>query len=315
MIRDKNNNYNDLINEALEFYDFTEPKAEFIRHNENITYSVVDGTKKYLLRIHAEAEGLDFSFFRGDFNRKVLIKSEVDLLNELSKAKDITVQSPVVNKNGEYLSCLKDGNIATVLTWLEGETLVSVDMTKELAFKIGEMVAKLHNSFYTLSHFNRCAYDETFIDKFTAEARAAKEQCHIKEEHYIEIERVLIRLKEILLKEKDNFVIVHSDFSKSNMIYSEGLVSPIDFSMCGYGVREQDIGDLLCVIEENEIVEELIKGYDSNGKFKINREYMDIFKASSIIGYILIHHNNLYNNEKFQANMERWCKTIFSVID
>ncbi len=313
MMTDKNNDYNNLLKEAIEHYNFTEPKAEFIRHNENITYSILDNSMKYLLRIHKEAEGLDFSFYRGNINREILIKSEVDLLNQLSKEKNITVQTPVQNKHGEYVSCLKDGSFATVLTWLDGETLDSVEITKELAFKIGEMIAKLHESFYTLPQFNRCIYDETFIDKFIMEAKSAVELKHIEEKHYLEIKRVLKIYQEILIREKNNFVIIHYDFSKSNLIYFNESVSPIDFSMFGYGIREIDLGECLNMID-NDLMSFVLEGYSNISEYKINKKYLDICKATGIIGYIIIHHNKIYESEKFKANMERWCSTIFSKI-
>ncbi|WP_310603829.1 phosphotransferase enzyme family protein [Anaerosporobacter sp.] len=268
---DKNSNYENLLEEAMKLYNFTEPKVEFIRHNENITYSIIDRDKKYLLRIHKEAKGLDFSFYRGDINREILIKSEIDLLNKLSKEKNIVVQTPVQNKNGKYVSCLEDGSFVTVLTWLDGERLDSVEITKELAFKMGEMTARLHESYYTLPTFKRCVYDDVFIDKFIMEAKSAMELKHIKEVHYLEIRRVLKRLQDVLIKEKDNFVIIHYDFSKSNIIYSKESVSPIDFSMFGYGIREMDLGGYLCMIEDSQLISSILEGYESVSGYKINK--------------------------------------------
>ena len=57
----------------LDLINFKNPKTEFIRHNENISYSIEDGAKMYLLRIDVEAEGLDFSSSQGGLSRELLI--------------------------------------------------------------------------------------------------------------------------------------------------------------------------------------------------------------------------------------------------
>lgn len=55
------------------FYDFENPIVKFNRHNENITYSIEDVRKKYLLRIYMEAQKLNFTFFKKGVFRKLFI--------------------------------------------------------------------------------------------------------------------------------------------------------------------------------------------------------------------------------------------------
>ena len=95
---------NKLLTEVIGFYDFVNPKAEFIRHNENITYSIEDGQTKFLLRIHEEAEGLDFSFSRGELTRELLISNEIDLLDRLHNKNSLITQKPVENRDNQYSS-------------------------------------------------------------------------------------------------------------------------------------------------------------------------------------------------------------------
>ncbi|MCL2772212.1 MAG: phosphotransferase [Oscillospiraceae bacterium] len=302
---------NDLLEEALGLYNFTNPKADFIRHNENITYSVTDGINKYLFRIHAEAEELDFSFYRGNFDRETLIKSEIDLLNRLLVGNKITVQCPVKNKIGEYIYRLKNGYLVTVLSWLDGETLAHLEFTKELVFQIGQMTATLHKSIDILPSLNRCYYDDEFVDKFLAELKITNELHHIPTETCDKIEKITTQLKRILKREKTNFTIVHSDMSKSNMIYNSGTISPIDFSMCGYGIPEMDLGDLVFMIGNSELEHSLFTGYESVSTHKINKDYLKICEAFGVIQYILIHHKQLYSDERFQNKIAKWSTTIF----
>lgn len=78
-----------MLDEVFRNYKFVHPEAKFIRHNENITYSVQDNDQKYLLRIHKAIDGLDLSHGSESINRQALISSEIELLNQLYTAGDI----------------------------------------------------------------------------------------------------------------------------------------------------------------------------------------------------------------------------------
>ena len=300
-----------LLREALGFYDFINPKAIFIRHNENITYSIEDENEEYLIRIHSEADGLDFSFFRGDFSREILIASEIDILNELLAENTIVLQRPIKNKNGYFLSHLKNGLTVTVLSWLVGETLYGIEFTNEIAYKIGQMTATLHKTANKLPPLNRCHYDDEFVDVILAELKYANELNHISMETYNKIEKISTQYKKILLEEKSNFTLIHSDLGVRNLIYNGETISPIDFSLSGYGMPEMDLGDLVINIGKNELLPFLFEGYESVHAHKINYEYLNVCKAFGFIQYIVIHHKKLYKDKKFQNRINRWCTTIF----
>jgi len=95
------------------------------------------------------------------------------------------------------------------------------------------------------------------------------------------------------------------------MIYSGETISPIDFSMCGYGIPEMDLGDLVFNVGNSELESYLFTGYESVRAHKINYEYVKVCEAFGLIQYIVIHHKQLYNDEKFQNRINRWCTTIF----
>ena len=95
------------------------------------------------------------------------------------------------------------------------------------------------------------------------------------------------------------------------MIYNGKSISPIDFSMCGYGIPEMDLGDIIFNIGKSELIPNLFMGYESIHTYKINHEYLNLCEAFGLIQYIVIHHKKLYNDEKFQKRINRWCTTIF----
>ena len=165
----------ELLTEAIDFYDLTNPKAEFIRHNENMTYSIEDGQMKYLLRIHQEAEGLDFSTSRGNLSGESLISSEIHLLNCLSSSSNLIVQKPVKNRDNQYITRLTNGTIATVLSWINGDTLYRKELSEPIVYRIGQMVGALHQSTRALPRLNRCVYDDSVADVLLSETQVAKE--------------------------------------------------------------------------------------------------------------------------------------------
>lgn len=110
-----------MIEEAIRNYNYKNPEMVFIRHNENMTYELTDGSNKYLLRIHKAAEGLDFSMYYGETPRQVFIESEIELLKSLHEICNCKTQYPIRNAAGKYVTGLASGDLVTILTWLEVE--------------------------------------------------------------------------------------------------------------------------------------------------------------------------------------------------
>lgn len=295
-----------MVEEALKYYNFQNPEVVFIRHNENMTYKILDGDNSYLLRIHRAYEGLDFTFHYGDTPRIIFIESEIELLRQLHGSQNIKTQYPIRNKYDEYVTHLEDGSLVTVLSWLDGVSLVNIDITEELVYQIGQMIGHLHNRTTSFPHMKRCEYDEVFIERLSAEIASAYEMMHIDEKSFLSIEKVLCHTKRILAAERHNFLLIHSDLSKSNIIYNKDNLSPIDFSLSGYGIPEMELGNIICSLHKDEYISTLIEGYKSTSDRKINTLYIKCFTALSIIGYIVIHHNKVFKDEKFINAMSRW---------
>ncbi|OAA90741.1 phosphotransferase [Clostridium ljungdahlii] len=300
-----------MLEEALKNYNFAHPETVFIRHNENMTYEISDRNRKYLLRIHKSVEKLDFSISYGDTPRQVFIESEIELLKKLHYIDSIKTQYPIRNLADEYVTRLESGDLVTVLSWLDGHNLVNTTITEGLIYQIGQMIGKLHNATAQMSSVKRCCYDAVYISRVSNEIRKAYEVKHIGERSYELIEKVLSHIKQILAEEKRNFILIHDDLSKSNIIYNKGNLSPIDFSLSGYGIPEMELGQIICSLHKDEYIPSLVAGYESIGNRKINNSYIKAFTALSIILYIVIHHNKVYKSEKFVEAMNRWCNTFF----
>jgi len=301
-----------MLDEVFRNYEFKHPEAIFIRHNENMTYMVKDDNEKYLLRIHKSIDGLDLSQGCGDIQRQALIGSEIELLNQLHAVGGIKTQCPVKNNLGKYITYLESGVPATVLSWLDGEDLRNIVISYELAYKIGETIGKLHNAMSIIPGMDRYFYDEAFTDKVSNDINVAYESKHINEHHYRLMQEVLSYVRRTLVKEKRQFIFLHADLSKSNLIYSHGEISPIDFSLSGYALQEQDLADINWTLHNENRTPPLFAGYESATKRTINHFFFRMFTALYPISYIASHHNKVYQDEKFIQTLDRWCDTVLT---
>jgi Ser/Thr protein kinase RdoA (MazF antagonist) len=302
-----------MIEEALSLYDFTSPEIEFIRHNENITYAITDCDKKYLLRIHKAAEGLNFSFQCGETPRIIFINSEIELLLNICSNLEIEFQRPLINKTGQYVSCLSSGDFVTVLSWVGGQDMRSLEMSDDTVYRIGQMIGTLHNITSGLPSLARYYYDENMINRILIETENAYVLNHIAERFYNPIREYLLYLREFLQERKEDFILIHADLSKANLIYNEGNITPIDFSLSGYSLPEMDLADMLSSLNNDKLRPFLIDGYNSISKHRANQLHIEIYEAFSVILYIAYHHNKLSNNiDSFNIKLDRWCNSIIN---
>ncbi|MCL2416249.1 MAG: hypothetical protein FWD01_05475, partial [Defluviitaleaceae bacterium] len=70
----------EVINRALELYSFANPNVELIRHNENMTYKIIDDMGSYVLRIHQPVDGFNLDLLLADMNKTTLIADEMAIL-------------------------------------------------------------------------------------------------------------------------------------------------------------------------------------------------------------------------------------------
>lgn len=301
-----------MLNEALKNYKFKNPETELIRHNENMTYLVKDDNQRFLLRIHKTVDGLDLSAGRRNIQQQILIESEIELLNQLRMAGNLKIQYPIKNKNDEYITYLEDGVPVTMLSWLEGEDLQKTIITDELAYIIGQTIGKLHNAMSIISCPDRYYYDEAYVDKVADDIRKAYELKHITEWNYRTIQDALSYIRNVLLEERQQFIFVHADLSKSNLIYSNGEICPIDFSLSGYALAEMDLSDMNWTLRDEKLTPSLFAGYHSVTKHVINQTFINTFTALYPISYAASHHNIRFQDEKFEQAVDRWCGTILT---
>ncbi len=132
--------YRQTALEALAHYNITSTEMELLRHNENLTYRVGN---EYLLQIHEPAEGFSADFFYDGVERIKIYRSELAFLAHLKK-QGMQIREAVENRYGERITKLQNGTYVTVSKWIEGESLDKLELNDAICYRIGDMLARLH---------------------------------------------------------------------------------------------------------------------------------------------------------------------------
>jgi len=308
----------DKLSEALSFYNLNQSEAEFIRHNENITYKITDAGGRYVLRIHTPAEGFASDFYNADIDRVDLIRNELKIISDLKNGTDMTVQTPVRGTDGDLVQTLKGGAPVTLLGWIDGQTVESAGLTPDICWDSGVMMAKMHMFFSQKTalekRYLRYSYDQTILPRIAERIENAAHDGVVKHEHARTIIKSLGEMRR-RFDELDNIHekhIVHSDLGKSNVIIgADGNLASIDFSLCGYSHFYMDIGSIYGLSHSDERRRRMIGGYKSINNCEIVPRYIEPYFALGVVLFIASQYERAKNWDWFPGNMERWRRDIF----
>ena len=306
-------------------YSLKRPQAELIRHNENMTYRLfdvdtdADADKNYVLRIHKSVEGFSTDIYNKSYRRIDLVQSELDIVSDLKNGTDLPIQTPVRSKSGRLVHALEDGTPVTLLEWVEGKTVEDVGITPEIAYESGKMIAVMHTFFSkqnpTVKLYTRYDYDQTLLPHIADKIEGAARLGAIKQEQARTIINALDETRR-RFDELDNMQekhIVHADLGKSNIIVgTDGRLTPIDFSLCGYSHFYMDIGGIFGLNHDDVIRKSIIEGYISvRRNCEIDPRYIEAYFSLGVVLFIACQYERAKNWDWFPGNMERWCRDIF----
>ena len=304
-----------MIEKSLKLYNFIDPEVRLIRHNENMTYQVKSNKETYMMRVHKPVDGFSLGILRDTKNAYQYINGEIEILKYLSKNTNIGIQTPVANVAGEYITLIDDTPV-TVLKWVEGETLDKITCTTDIGYQVGKMTAKLNRALSLVKRDKlvRYRYDKRLIKRMAEQVTDAEHQKQILPSQMIYIQDALLEIitrMELINQNADNISLVHTDLSKSNMVFTGKSIIPIDFSLSGYCYYYMDIASLLSHFINIETQKEIIAGYESERLNKINLYYVEPFYAMQVLLFITCQHNKCAKEEWFPKAVDRWCHTIF----
>lgn len=240
--------YDLLVKAALQAYPIVSPTITFLRHNENITFRVVDRqtNETYLLRIHAPLT----EAFQGERQQPEMIASELCWLEALSNETELTLQRPVRTKNSELVALVEGNQEAipcSLLHWLEGEPFPDIPSTVQ-ATRLGTIVATLHahaRAWIIPETFTRPAYDLAFHEQQINKLASGVSMGVIREEDYATIQGTLACVLAVLGQAQELLLLIHADLHCGNLLASGKAVYPIDFSLSGFGLPLFDLGTCL----------------------------------------------------------------------
>ena len=302
----------DYINEALSLYGLENAKVTLLRHNENRTYRVDCDGQSYCLRIKSPVSGFDLSVFDGD--KEKLLRSELEFITALGEQTDILIQQPVKTLSGDFVAKLPDKTLASLLCWMDGIPFDNVNRTQQMLICAGETLAKLRNvqeANHQLNNYHRYSYDQKLIQKLVLKAEQGQEYLPI--ETIRSIIKALDTVTKIMdeLDESGKLFISQADPSLSNMIWSEGKVGLIDWSLSGYAHSYMDLGGLMGATSDREEQRLLLKGWE-NIRGKTDRRYIDAYFSLTVLLFVCCQYTRAKEwVEWFPSALERWQTTIF----
>ena len=299
-----------MIEEAMRYYAFREPKVNFIRHNENMTYKIIDTDEVFLMRIHKPVEGFNLDILRAGHQQLEYVSSEIELLRWLYSLGEITIQSVVANRYGEDVTILDDGTPVTVLRWIDGISLEETDATPLVALEIGRVIGRLHTA--TKTHVgNHYQYDEDLITRMEREIDNAASQGHFDRYSYDVILNTLKYIKEYLINSVDRYILVHADLGRSNLICHDETISPIDFSLCGYCIPEMDIASVFAHIEDIALRQLVLQGYRASSETKIYDIGVEVCFCFQILLFAIGQYRKYSEETWFKERVHSWCEQYF----
>jgi Ser/Thr protein kinase RdoA (MazF antagonist) len=293
----------DIAKDALLQYGIINASLTLLRHNENAVWKVeLSEGLCYVLRIHIPANGLAIT------HRAEWLESEMIFLSELSKNSDINVQQPIRTKDGRYvIHLLSNGGFATLLSWLPGVTFNQLENTAiHNAFLVGELVAKMHE--YVLkwpgsNKLPRPTYDSRRVINAINLLKEGIAMGLITNDMYMELYEgaMCICNKMDLENSQDGCCgLIHGDLGLGNIIIHDGIVSPIDFGLCGHGPFLFDLGGLMGTFDDPKLRKAVINGYSKHRMLNQN-DYQSIeaFFIVSIYFFMSMHLHNVKVHEWF----------------
>ncbi len=274
---------------ALRHYDLVDPAAEFLRHNENLTFRVAaaGGRERYLLRLHRPAPSNFLVQSRGS------LESELLWLEALGHETDIAVQRPIRNRRSQMVTAIAPiGETApllcSLLTWIEGEPFrQEAADAPQVAGRLGELLARLHDhaSRWVLPPgFTRVTFGPEFLKRTVMLLKGGVEQGLIGPRDYAVLDETAERVRSIIARlprDRRWWGVIHADLQGGNILVHNDDIRAIDFSLCGFGHYLFDLGIALpCV--KSHLRGPLLEGYRRHRSLPEN--HVQLLEAFALFG-------------------------------
>ncbi|MBS4199298.1 aminoglycoside phosphotransferase family protein [Bacillus sp. FJAT-49732] len=293
------------LKRILQEYGINAPQISLIRHNENLTYKIIDTSLQhsYLFRVHhpitKNMEGLQHT--------KEGVHCELALLQDMTEETDLIVQEPVQTHSSQLItkySFIADQSIyCSLLKWIEGRNLQREDFSnRELVTKLGVQLAHLHKYFKGLIHNDitqsRPHYGRNKNENMLAHIYKGVEKGLFRGHEYDIIVQTVELIHSRLFGNKENaddWGIIHGDLNMGNILVTEKEeIAFIDFGLFGYGHYLLDVamGALNTTPETRDI---FLKAYFGNTTY--SKDILLIVEGFMLISIMGYYANQMENEE------------------
>jgi Ser/Thr protein kinase RdoA (MazF antagonist) len=323
--------YTKWYKEVLKHYYFVNPIVEWIRHNENITYKVIDSGSAniYLLRMHKPIT----TNMQGVQNTNEAIQSELEFLLAWSCHSQFPAQIPVPNVHGKLVTTVWIENEevhCSILEWIDGETMSKNDLeSEERVNTLGKEIALLHRfsqSYQLALSFRRPEYGLEWTETMLSKLRSGEEIGIISTKHFHIVENTFSLIKErlkVMSNKNETWGFIHADINYSNLILSAKGISFIDFGLSGFGYYAMDVA-MGALLTKKELRDTLLASYTNLIPGKIDIEQLEGFMFLAIAAYyaFLVSNKDQHTwiRDKMPGLIEHFCnpflngKTVFYTI-
>jgi Ser/Thr protein kinase RdoA (MazF antagonist) len=171
---------------------------------------------------------------------------------------DLEVQRPVLLPTGNFIFSSHFGRFS-LLSWIEGEVLESINQTQAEA--VGILMARLHlvaRGFKLPTGFERLRYDAAFLETQMLELR----EINFLHDDVDLFERAMARAKMAFEEPGIPLSLIHADLHPGNMIWQGAKVAVIDFDRSGFGPVSFDIATTFGYLE-TEARAAFLQGYEA----------------------------------------------------
>ncbi|MCM3628378.1 phosphotransferase [Paenibacillus glycanilyticus] len=284
--------FTECMKDALAKYPFRKPVGELIRHNENVTYKVIEEAsgETYLLRLHKPIA----SSMAGVQNSIKAVQSELDFLMAWSAHSALPVQTPVPNRQGSLVTtvdCQHEEVACSILRWIDGEIVSKQDFNnEESARTLGILIADLHRfsqRYKPESDMVRQSYGMEWTNSLLTKMRDGHERGILTAEEFRSIELTLFMIMDRMNgweKKQDSWGFIHADLNYSNLISSSKGISFIDFGLSGHGYYAMDVA-MGALLVPGAYRDALLSGYTSLHGKSIDHIQLEAFMFLAIMGY------------------------------
>ncbi|MUG96867.1 phosphotransferase [Scytonema sp. UIC 10036] len=241
--------YERIAQAALDRYAVVQKELRFLGHSGNVTFYVEAPEENFLLRIHQPLSGLQDDIWQ----KPDVIQSELLWLVALHRETNITVQEPVQNLEGTWVTqvladATQDVFNCSLLRWIDG-CISDTHRTPQQAHQLGSLMGQLHRhsrQWKLPQNFVRPIFDENRLRTALLALYPAVSHGLISPEHYkmltVAIQKIESMMK-TLGQAQDVWGLIHADLHESNYLFYNGHILPIDFARCGFGYYLYDIAE------------------------------------------------------------------------